>query len=153
MEWIDKLQGNWSGDFADERQQATWNKASASAMYLMMWASIVAAFGFITVDANRYSSCALVLCLIAMGGPVYAQTVARRQNARPVSRVPSWPSMTVNALLFGITFFVITRLLDRGEGWRTGAISSVAVAVFWTVVMRFVLQRRHNSTVSPTSQP
>ena len=145
LTWIGKLERNWRGDFADERQEAIWNKACASALYLVGWVGVVAALVFVTVDADRYAPCALALDVIAVAGPVFAQAVARRQDVRPVSRVPSWPSLALDGLLMGVTFYVYLRAMEPGHGWRTQAILSVVVAGFWAITLRLVLQQRRNS--------
>ena len=151
--WIDKLEGNWRDDFADERQEAIWNKACASALYLVGWLGVVAALVFVTVDADRYFPCVLALAAIAVIGPVSAQVVARRQDVRPVSRVPSWPSLAVDAVRMGLMFYVYLRVREPGQGWRTSAILSVVVATFWAVTLHLVQQQRvRNADVRRTAQ-
>jgi len=142
---LDALQQDWRGAFADQRQEAIWNRASTAAMYLMMWASLVAALVLDALDSARYSTCTLLLCLIPMGGSVFARTVALRQGFTPVYRVPSWPSTVLSGALFWIIFFVLTRAMEPDGDWRGRVVASTVVAVFWTVVMRVVLHYRQRA--------
>ena len=150
--WIDRLEGNWRGEFADAQQEAIWNKASASALCLVGWVGVLAALVFVTLDADRYGPCVVALALVALTGPLFAQVVARQQNVRPVSRVPSWPSAAVDALLTGIAFFVFLRANEPGQSWRAPAISAVVVGVFWAVTLRLLLRRRQNPPVRRAGQ-
>jgi FtsH-binding integral membrane protein len=145
--WIDRLEGSWRDEFADERQEAIWNKASASALTLVGWVGVLAALVFVTVDAARYSPCALALGLVACAGPMFTQAIARRQDVRPVSRVPSWPAMAVNALLTGLTFYVLIRAMEPEQGWRAAAVSAVAFAALWALGLRSVLRKRQKTAV------
>jgi len=150
--WIDRLEGNWRGEFADERQEAIWNKASASALFLVGWVGVLAALVFVTLDAARYSPCALALGLLACAGPVFAQVIASRQDVRPVSRVLSWPAAAVEALLSGLTFYVLIRAMDPEQGWRTAAVSAAAFAAVWAVGLRSVLRKRQKTAAGRGDQ-
>src|SRR5664280_1591939 len=152
--WIDKLQQSLSNGFEDERQEAVWNKASTSALYLTTSAIFVADLVFISIDYNRYGSASFVFLLIALGGLLYAQLTARRQNVRPVVRAPSWRSTAVSSVLFGALFFVITRAMDHGGDWRTRLILCAVVAMVWGTLMRAALKsnmigRRESGTTCP----
>jgi hypothetical protein len=148
---IERLQGQWSGASGDERQQAVWNKAAASGMYLMMWASLIAALAFMAIDDRKYSTIVFILLLIGFGGPGYAAWVARRQGFTPASRVPSWPSLALSGLMFGVLMFVVDRWMDPGHDWRIRVIGCVVAVAIFVVGLRLLLQRRHDRSVRPTN--
>jgi hypothetical protein len=146
--WMDKVQRHWGGTFEDEQQQAIWNKASTSALYLTTLAIFLANLVFITADYSRYASCSVVFFFIGLGGLWYAQAVARRQNVRPIPRVPSWLATGMSSALFGgILFVVVTRGLDSGGGWQSRAVTCAVTAVVWGVLSRVILKRRHDRMV------
>jgi hypothetical protein len=151
--WIGGFHRFLSSDFEDERQEAVWNKAAASALSLTWLAILVADLVFVLIDYDRYASVSFVSFMIASGGLVYAQLKAGRQGVRPRVRVPSWPAMALGSVLFGTLFFFLTRAMDHGGDWRTRAISSAAVAVFWGIAMRVTLKRKHDRALRANRTP
>lgn len=141
--WADAIQRYWSGTFEDEQQQAVFNTASASALYLTTTASFLASLVFLSVDYDRYVASSLTFFLIGLGGLRYAQVVARHQNVSPIRRVPSWPGTAAASALFGIIMFTVTRAMDPSMGWQSRVVICSVVAVFWGVVTRMIVKGRY----------
>jgi hypothetical protein len=141
--WADAIQRYWSGTFADEQQQAVFNTASASALYLTTTASFLASLVFLSVNYDRYLASSLTFFLIGLGGLRYAQAVARHQNVHPIRKVPSWPGTAAASALFGILMFTVTRAMDPGMDWRSRAVLCAVVAVVWGVVTRLILKAKY----------
>ena len=79
----------------------------------MVALSWVASIAFLLIDYNRFAPCVYVFFVLALGGLLYAETVARRQGVRAIARVPSWRVSSVSSILFGVLF-----LLDPSSGRR-----------------------------------
>jgi len=150
---LEKLRQQWTGDLQDERQQAVWNEASASALYLTVALTLVATIVFMVVDFQRYAPCIFVFFGIAMLGLTSAEAFARRRNVRPVPKRPSWRRISVMSLLCGSGFFVLELATDHTRDWQSLAVQSAVFAVLWGVAMRFVLANKRERALRDEEGP
>jgi hypothetical protein len=144
--WADAVQRYWSGTFEDEQQQAVFNTASASALYLTTTASFLASLVFLSLDYDRYVASSFTSFLISLGGLRYAQLVARQQNVSAIRKVPSWRGTVAASALFGILMYTLTRAMDPGTGWQSRAVLCAVVAVVWGVLSRMIMKGKSAQT-------
>ena len=139
---LEKLRQQWTGDLRDERQQAVWNEASASALYLTVALTWLATIVFMVVDFQRYEACIFVFFGIAMLGLTYAEATARRKNVRPVPKQPSLRRISLMSLECGSGFFLLELATGRSPDWRSLAVESALFGVLFGIAMRFVLANK-----------